>query len=334
MGWYCLKRLPGFSPWFLFFWLLVAPWDLHFSTTMMNQSLAIDGGILFYIGMMESAPSLTIGWISPVLGNLMMGFGFFWVMQLHLSWVMLIPLALYSMADQIRKGQWRSALLFPALGALPMLALLAPTFIHYGFSVFRDLKGNAAGINWDNILRPWILLGRFLSYASFELPRFLGEHTHERVAYLLESPWLAGPGFFLWAAGIFQCVLMLVLFFVRRHPRADWPAVKGVTLYFLATLYLEYWFSRKAPASHGFYEALPMVMIYSFYCWDYLAAKPFWRKAGLVFIVCAVYFQIGYLWKEDGRRQSVYFLYRAQMAQAIEHQDYRLLAERRDYAKY
>ncbi len=334
LAWYCRRRTPGIPPWFIFTWIYIAPWTTHFSTQVMNQSYSIVGAVLFFIGFMESVPILSRKILPLSLSNALMGFGFLWVAQLHMSWVMFVPFTAYSFYSQWKSGTVRSALLFGSLGALPLLSLLAPTYFVYGFGMVGNLHGYSAPLNTGNILALIIVIFRMLSFASFELPRFLGEHTPERLDFLLKSPWLAGPGFFLWGAGILQAGVLFFLWFLRKHPRPDWGRVKYLTLVLILGVYFLFWFSVKPPSSHRYYEALPVIMIYSFYCWEFLASKRFWRILGAVFLIASIYFQIGYAIKTSERGISVYSQYRLRMQKAIEGKDYRFLAERRPYALY
>jgi hypothetical protein len=170
--------------------------------------------------------------------------------------------------------------------------------------------------------------------ASFEMPRFVAQHTHERIAYFLDSPWLALPGFFLWAVGILQPFAMIGLWFVRKHPRKDWNSVKILILGTFLGIYACFLFTPDMAASFRMVLLIPVIMLYSLYCWDYLAAKPFWRRVGLIFLLSGVYFQIGYTIKNMESQSSVYAKNRGLMTKAIEAKDYRLLAERRPGSLY
>jgi hypothetical protein len=333
-GWYCCRRLPGFPRWWIFLWLYVAPWNLHFSTTMINQSYSALGGVLFVVGFLESLPSLRVGAIPVRWANVLMGFGVCWVQQLHMSWVMLCPLAAYSLFEQWRAGRLRAAIAFAGLGAVPLLALIVPTWLAYGFTTGRDLEGHVSLFDLSDIVDVLVVLGRFLSFASFELPRFLGPGLQERLAYLRSTPWLTAPGFLLWGIGLLQPLALIVIWFVRAHPRPDWRAMKHTTLGAFLTIYVLFWFSGRTPGSFRFAEILPLVMLYSFYCWDYLAARRAWRVAGVVFLAAAVCFQAGYALKSAHHGGSVYDQNRDRMARAIAEKNYHLLAERRSFAIY
>ena len=85
LAWYCCKRLPEMPRWFVWSWLLTAPWVLDLSTSVYNPSYVLPGSILFFVGALEIYPYTSKHVIAPRLANFMMGFALFWVMQLHLS---------------------------------------------------------------------------------------------------------------------------------------------------------------------------------------------------------------------------------------------------------
>ncbi len=333
-GWYCYKRTPGLPPWLLFTWLFIAPWTTHFSTQIMNQSYSLVGAILFFLGLMESLPVLSLGWLSSRPANFLMGFGFFWLMQLHMSWVMFVPFLAYSLYIQWKSGTGKTALGYGILGAIPMLTLLAPTYLKYGFTTSENIRGYSSLFNYSNMKSFFDILSRYLSFASFELPRFIGANNHDRCEYLMKTPWLAGPGFVLWGTGILQASSLLVLGFFPKPGRKDWNEIRTISLFFFLVIYIFFWFSAQPPASYRYYEVLPLVMLYSFYCWESLANKTFWRIVGVVFITTAVLFQLGYAIRNNKEGTSVYDRYRGRMEKALTHNDYRLMAERRPYALY
>lgn len=335
LGWYCCKRLPRFSPWFIFTWTYIAPWNTQYSTQVINPSYAFLGSVLFFLGFLETVPSLKLKLIQPKWANAMMGFGLFWVMQLHMSWVAFIPFLLLSLYFQFKSGKIGSALLYGFLGALPLLTLLIPTFLRYGFQTGNDVKGFMSGLNTDNLLDLPGTLARFLAIGSFELPRFIALNTHDRIHYLLDSPLLLLPGFFLWGAFFFQPVAMLGLWFVKRHPRRDWKEVKKLILGTFLVLYACFLFTPNMAASFRILLFFPLILLYSFYCWDFLARQSrWWRTAGLVFILSGVVFQAGYTVNNMKAKSSVYAQGREAMAKAIEAKDYRLYSERRPGSLY
>ena len=326
--WYCGKRLPDLPRWWMLLWMAVMPWNLHFSTTMINQSYSAIGGVLFAVGWLESMPRSRVGAVSVGWANALMACGLLWIAQLHMSYVMFGPLLAYSWFEQWRGGTLKSAVLGTLAGSVPMLALLVPTYVVYGVRTVQDLEGHAQTFNPINMARVPEVLARFLSYASFELPRFLGP-GRARVAYLLDPVWIAPLGFFLWGLGVLQPFALIALAFVRRHPRPEWPVIRNLTLGVCALIWVLFWFSMRPPASYRYSEILPIVMLYSFYAWDYLAQRRAWRVAGVACLAIAVTFQVAYAWKSDRDGVSFYAQSREKIARAIAQRDYHQLGERR-----
>jgi hypothetical protein len=256
-------------------------------------------------------------------------------MQLHMSWVAFLPFLLFSFYSQFKSEKGGSALFYGFLGSLPPLALLIPTFFKYGFHTGSDVQGFMSALNTDNLLDLFGTLARFLALASFELPRFIGLNTQGRLDYLLGSTWLLVPGFILWAAFFFQPSAMLFLWFAQKHPRGDWKAVKKLILGTFLALYACFLFTPNMGASFRIVLFFPVVMLYSLYCWDYLARKSHvWRVLGAAFILSAVYFQAGYTLKSRQAKTSVYSQGHTAIANAIKSKNYRVYRERRPGSLY
>jgi hypothetical protein len=340
-AWYTSRRLPEVPRWFIWSWLLVAaPWTINFSTHVVNLSYLLPAGTLFFIGVFETCTPLSKGLVAPRWSNFAMGAALLWVMQFHLSWVLLPPFVMLSLYFQWREGGGAGLLracVWLASGAALTGAFLAPTFIRYGLGEGLGGTQGTVGFNLGNLLHVYNLpegvLGRFLSFASFELPRFIGDRTARRVEFFRETPWLIPFGLFLLVVGIAQPVAMFFTWFRRAGMPPDWPNIKRFTLATVCLIYLSFLFaSGKPPSAHTYYVMLPVAMMYGFYCWSPLLRKSFWRKFALVVIACAVIFNAGQA-MHSLRRKSLY-VNRAVPAEAIERRDYTLLGERRPGVRY
>jgi len=268
----------------------------------------------------------------------MMGVSLCWIMQFHLSWVVLVPYVVLSFYFQFRKvghGALSSFAWF-AGGALITGSFLLPTFIKYGLAAGMGSTNETVGLNSENLLRHLNIvegvLGRFISFASFELPRFIGSNTAARLAFMRQNLWLVPFVVFLTLVGILQCIALLVLWFKRNHPHKDWKAVKYFTLATIALLYFSFLFSMKAPVSHTFYVTFPVAMLYSLYCWSEFLKRRGWQTFAKVFIVCGLIFDIG-LAARNLRQVSLY-RERDKIVEAIRAKDFRLLGERRAGSRY
>jgi hypothetical protein len=282
---------------------------------------------------------LTKNLIAPRWANLLMGSALGWVMQFHMSWVILLPFVAASFYYQYRasrKNVVRSMMWF-ACGAALTGSVLLPTYLKYGLSAGAGKTDEAVVFNATNLLKHLNpvegVLGRFLSFASFELPRFIGNNSATRLAFIERNWWLLPFILFLGLIGLLQPVALIALWFKRRHAQeADWRAMKRLTLATLILLYVSFIFSLRAPHSHTFYVTLPIAMLYSLYCWSEFLKQARWRKFALVFVVCGLIFHAG-LMLDNFRRKSMY-LNRSLPASAIDAKDYRILGERREGAHY
>src|SRR6266498_2062395 len=290
-AWYCTRRLPELPKWFVWSWLLFAPWSLDISTQIFNPSYVLPAAILFFVAAIETYPFLSHGLVPRRWANFMMGLSVFWIMQFHLSWVVLVPFVALSFYSRIKESGGRvfSSIMWFAGGAILPGSFLFPTFIRYGWVSGMGGTNETVGFNFQNLLHHLNIvegvLGRFLSFASFELPRFIGHNTAARLAFMWDKPWLIPFVIFLTVAGILQSVAMLVLWFKKEHSRSEWPAIKYSTLGTILLLYLSFFFSIKSPVSHTFYLTFPVAMLYSLYCWSEFLRKSAWQKFAAVFII-------------------------------------------------
>jgi len=337
-AWYCSRRLPEIPKWFVWSWFLTAPWTLNISTNIFNPSYVLPGAILFFVAAIETYPFLSHGLIPQRWTNFMMGLSLLWIMQFHLSGLVLLPYVALSFYFQIKESG-RSALSsigWFAIGAIITGSFLIPTFIKYGLSEGLGSTNESLGFNFENLWRQWNIvegvLGRFLSFASFELPRFIGRNTALRLAFMKENPWLIPFVVFLTLAGILQCVAMLVLWFKKEHAHKDWKAIKYFTLGTVVLLYFSFLFSMKLPHSHTFYLTFPIAMLYSLYCWSEFLKKRAWQKFAAVFIVCGIVFEVG-LAVNNYSRVSLY-VERNKIVEAIKTKNYHFVGERRAGTRY
>ena len=317
---------------------MTAPWALNLSTQVFNPSYVLMSSLLFFIGAIETYPFLTKNLIPLSLANFMMGFALFWAMPFHMSWVILIPYILVSFYYQYKTNGRRvlAPLAWFMGGAIVTGSFLVPTYFRYGLAGGTGGTNEVIRINPHNLLKHLNIvegvLGRFLSFASFELPRFIGNNTAVRVAFVKTNPWLIPFVIFLLIVGILQPIALFILWFSKNPRQRDWRAIKFLTLGTVVLLYLSFVFSIKAPLSHTFYVTFPLSMLYSLYCWDKYLMKSCWRKFAATIIICGIIFHVG-LAIHNYSQVSLY-VDRNKISRAIKNNDYRLLDERRSGAQY
>jgi hypothetical protein len=327
LAWYIDRRVPGIPAWVLWPVVFLSPWTLNFSTHVTNPSYVLTGGVLFFVGAFEALPMLRIGALSRPAAFFAMGFALLWTAQLHMSFPLLLPFAAAALAATALEGARpaiRASLWFTA-GAVLSGATLVPTLVHHG----GDAAGASANVTFNaaSLLLLPDIAARYFSFASFELPRFLGPNTATRMRFLGEHPWAAPFAVFAGLIGLLQPFVLLAGLFWRNPGGRAWPAVRAVTAATLLLVYLSFVFSVKDPASHTFYVTLPVVMIYAMYCWrPLLAYRP-------VRIIAAALLVSGFVthvaMAVDGWGSRSLYVDRPLVARAIRERDDRLLGERR-----
>jgi len=328
LAWYIGRRCSEVPRWFLWIWIFFAPWTLGFSTEINNPSYVLTGAVLFFVGVYELTPALRREIIPHRIAGLMAGFGLLWVYQLHLSFVLMIPIlaaAFLLLALRSRPLAATSALWCALGAAIPGVTLL-PTLVKFGPAAVARGTGASVTMDWTHLLRLPEVVARYLSFASFEAPRFVGAGTEARLLFLAEHWWAAPFVVFATLCGIAQALYLFLGFFRREGP-TEWPAVKTFTLLILALIYLSFAFSVKAPSSHTFYVTLPAVMIYSFYVWQPLFASRLVRIFAVALLVsgAVTHFAIA---KDRVFERSLY-ADRPLVVRAIKERNYHLLGERR-----
>jgi hypothetical protein len=349
LAWYLSRKFQNLSMTFIFIWLSLMPWTLNQSTHVFNVSYLLSGSVVFFLGFFEAVPEFSIQWLSPAWAFALMGFGLFWDMQFHQSWILLAPFMAGAWIWR-RKSRLNSKgeLMGFILGSILPFDCLLPTLIQYGFLKPTGGLAHAATLfNFDNFKMGATILARYFSLPSFEMPRFMGGSTVERWAFLLQIPFVIPAAFFLTLVGWIQPFILLLYPFlaglIRVHRLSGYPWIKWeknhsvVRLYLLVVLgffliWVCFWFATTGPSAHMYYVLLPMVAAYSFAVWDKLALKPLWKGLAIACVFASVWFQAGMA----GELITSDSLYndRDRIVQAIRQKDYQLLGDRRPWVTY
>jgi hypothetical protein len=218
-------------------------------------------------------------------------------------------------------------LVWCGLGASLAGLTIVPTLLRDGLGAVVGRTGENVVFEPTNLLRLPQIVVQFLSLATFEVARFMGPSTHDRLAFLAEFPWAAPAIVVAGLLGAIQVGILLVELF-RAHPeRKGWRPVRDATLGVLALLVPSFAFSVRAPASHAYYVLLPVVMIYAFYVWSDLLRIRWVRTAAVVLLVAGALTDVA-LGIRNFTGRSMYSR-RDLVVRAISERDYRLLGERR-----
>ncbi|HEX5071328.1 MAG TPA: hypothetical protein VFV78_14020 [Vicinamibacterales bacterium] len=341
-AWYLCRRLPDVPRWLVWGALFTLPWTLNFSTHITNVSYILPGAILFFVGFFEGTPGLSRRILPFALAWALMGAGLLFVLQEHMSWVLLPPYGAVAMGGLVfgkagrlpgRRGRLVAIAGASFLaGAAAIGWLLVPTVLRYGADA-----GGATGALQFAPRSPVQLLktaARTLSFASYETNRFFGVSTAERLLALARMPWLVPAVAVVAAAGIWQPLWMAVSLFRRgRTDREDWTRVRILLAATVALVYVDYFFSVREPQAHAFYVVFPVAVLFAATCWQLWAREnpsrwKRWDRVAAVVLVCGVLAHAGLAW--DRWSQDSLYANRAVAAAAIDQRNDRLMGDRRD----
>ncbi len=289
-AWYVRRRLPTLPAWLVYGWLFTAPWTLNFSTHVVNVSYVLPAGILFFIGTLEALPPLRVGVVDVRAGHFMMGFAFLWVMQLHMSWVLMVPFLLLAFVQRAREGgrPLVAAVACTAAGAALPGSLLLPTLLAHG--LLAGGTEQAVRPEWMPPSKLLMIALRFLSFASFEVVRFLGRSTARRLYFFSQHLWLVPFAVVPALAGLAQPLVMMWLWFKKNPDDPQWRTMKWVVLGTVLFIYASYFFaSNKDPQAHAFYVVAPLAMVYAFHCFRLLDGPRFRQTAATVLVLGVVF---------------------------------------------
>ncbi len=292
LAWYYCRRLPELPRWLVWALLLTVPWTLNFSTHIVNTSYILPGAAVFFVGFLEASPAFRIGAIRPVMAWSMMGAGLVYLMQIHMSWVLLPAYVAFAALDALRRD--RAGVVAAAAGFLAGAAVsgsvLLPTIVAYGLSA--TLLTQNVQFHAQSLMTQATIVARFLSFPSFELNRFLGLTLSDRLVLVWHSPWLVPLALGVGIAGLLQPVLLAFAWFRRDPGQAHWDRVRWLALVTVVWIYASFFFSVRGPLAHAFYVVFPLAALYGFHSWKTLGIYRF-RRAWAVLIAANIALHAG-----------------------------------------
>lgn len=289
--WYVSRRVPRVPRWLVWGWLMTMPWTLQFSTHILNPSYILVASIAFFIGFFEVVPTLRLGVVPMQAAFVLMGAAVPWIAQVHMSYPLLVPYtaaALLLASREPRQIALNAAAL--ACGALTTVALIVPTWVHYG--LFRGMGGTGANIRFHIVspVEAVSVLARFCSFASLEVNRFIATDDAKRLMFFERRLWLAPIALPVVVAGIVQPFWMVREWF-RGSPAPGWNALRLLVAGTVVWVYACYWFVMEPAQAHAFYVVAPIAWLFAAYCWSFIDS-PRWRRAAAVLIVLNAVFEI------------------------------------------
>lgn len=335
--WYASLHRPVVPRWLLWGWFFTMPWTLQFSGHLINTSYILPAALVFFVGFFEALPSTSLDRVRPPAAFALMGAALTWLMQIHMSWPLLLPFAAAAWLGRWRHGVRAAVVNVAAFsaGAAGPACLLLPTLLAHG-------AGNGSGGVLRNLhlhpVNPWIIVttaARFLSFASLEIVRFIAIDAPKRLEFLARHRWLAPLALVVGAAGVIQPVWMLVdgLRSGRRwrdpSARRRWDAMRMIAAACVLLVYASYWLVVEPPQAHAFYVLSPVAFLFAAYWWSFVDS-PRARRVAAGVLITSVAYHAGLAWAQ--MPEISLYKNRSVVAAAVRLREPEMFGHRRDFA--
>jgi hypothetical protein len=337
LAWYACAQLPHAPRWLIWGWFLTVPWTIQFSAHVINTSYILAPAIVFFLGFFEAVPDLTLRRLPRSIPFAAMGLAIVWVAQIHMSWPLLLPFAagawLSRRADGIR-ALAVDACAFAAGAFVPGLLLL-PTLLRFGIHAGSGGVTRNLDPHW---VSPWIIattLGRFLSFASLEISRFIATDGAKRLEFFERHLWLIPLAIAVWMIGVVQPLWMFIdacrpmRQWPARMPRTQWAALRRLVAASVGLVYASYWLVIEPPQAHAFYVLAPVALMFAAFWWTFVDS-PRARRIAAGALVLNVAFHAG-LAAAQAPELSLYKNRRV-VATAVRLKEPEMFGHRRDFA--
>ena len=337
LAWYTCEQLPGAPRWLVWGWFLTIPWTIQFSTHIVNTSYILAPAVAFFIGFFEAVPSFSLRRLSPAIAFAVMGVSVAWLMQIHMSWPLLLPYILAAWLSRRSAGAAALATTAAAVvaGALIPGVVLLPTLVRYGLTAG---SGGVARNIHPHLVNPWIIattLARLLSFASLEISRFIATDGAKRLEFFGRHLWLVPAAIAVLIIGVAQPLWMFVDGcrpagqWPKTMPRLKWAALRRLAAASVLLVYASYWFVMEPPQAHAFYALAPIALMFAAFWWTFVDS-PRSRRIAAGVLILNVAFHAGLAWAE-APELSLY-KNREVVATAIRLKAPEMFAHRRDFA--
>ncbi len=331
---YISKRISVLPKWLIWVWVMTLSWTMDYSTRIVNPSYVIIFSIPFFICLLELLPVYKTSIVPKKISYFVIGAMPFLIMQLHLSFVLLFPFIFIVFFFEIKKSisiqeKLLNVFIFIFGALIALISVIPAWFIN---SPRKNVSSNIV-FNVDNYKEIITVLLRYLSFATYEIPNILGGRNETRFKIINSHIWMAPFTLYLFLFGSFLVVVFIYVFF-KYKTNTEWRKIKYLTLFGYIILFLSFFFSIKGPASHTFYLLLPLPVIYSFYCYEWLWVKfKGWKILMYTAIFSSIFFYTG-LGLYNYKHYSLYYN-REKIVKAIQMKDYKILGLRRtDWKDY
>jgi hypothetical protein len=176
------------------------------------------------------------------------------------------------------------------------------------------------------------VIAKVLSFASYELPRFIGPHNPERVAWLLSDLRLTPFALLAVGVGFLQPLLMVVMGFRKGESDPAWSRMRWLMAATLLLTGVAFLFTSREPWALTFYVTFPVAFLYSLHCYGFFMKGERWLAFAALILVAGFVTNTALAVRNLSTRSL--YLNRSLPQLAIAQRDYRILGERRPGTLY
>ena len=322
---YISKRLTNLPPYLILLLTHLFAFNVFHGAVLLNTAYLLFSGALVFISVLELFLFAKNTLLPKKYYFLAIGLALTFTMQLHLSWVMILPYLMVLLFFELKQG---SKSLLTALGFLIIgIAIggvtLFPTIAKFGTEIFSNSDGNVA-FDITRLKRFGDLFIRYIGIASFEInPR-----TDINKLAIAENNLIIAPIWIMRIIGAAQVIFMLVgIYFIRKQKEIKRSLVLFGLSYLMAlVLYL---------LSNKHLSVRTYILLYPIPIWFFFQAFSYWvskYKSAIQYMLvsCIIalfsYFGIAYL-NAGSKHSFKYWEYHINTA--IKKQDIECFGKRR-----
>ncbi len=328
LAFYISKRIQSIPFWFIVIWIMVLTWPMDYGTRVVNPSYVLVFSVPFFIALLELLPIFEKKIISRNLSCFILGIAPGFIMQLHLSYFLLLPLiglvVLFGIKANLPLRKKIISVIMFLFGFLTGILTLIPTYLQE--TAWQSTSSNIV-FNLTHFKNILTVLIRYLYFASFEISYILGGSNAQRLEVIKSNIWAAPFTVYLWLFGLLMLGAFVFVFF-KKESSPEWKKIKYLTLFLFVITFSSFFFSVKGPSSHTFFIVFPLVLFFSMYCHEWLINKyKIWKKLMLAAMVSCLFFYTS-LGLYNFKHKSLY-KDRESAVKAINEKNYKILGERR-----
>jgi hypothetical protein len=337
LAWYACAQLPQAPRWLIWGWFLTVPWTLQFSTHVINPSYVLPAAIVFFIAFFEALPTFSLGSVPRPAAFALMGAAIVWIMQVHMSWPLLLPFL--SIAWLAARAEGMEDARGVRRGVRGRRVRSRPALDPDACAIRR-----AGGFGWrvQKHSPPWRepVDSRDDARAAAVVCEPGNRALHrdgrrEAIRFLPPSPVARAICGDRMDRRRLQPLWMLVDGLRFSRPRvssiapARWNTLRRLVGFAVLVVYASYWLVMEPPQAHAFYSLAPLALVFAAFWWVQIDSPRMRTIAGIV-LALNVCFHAGLAWAQ-GSELSLY-TNRAPVAAAIALRQPEMFAHRRDFA--